>query len=240
MRVHEGSVADPAATAAACEESRPEVIFHLAAQIDVRRSVEDPPFDATVNVLGTVRLLEAAVLSGARRFVLASTGGAIYGETDVIPTPETTSPRPLSPYAASKASAEVYVDLYARLHGLSPSACDGERLRAAPGPARRGGCDRASSAARPSTGALRPCSLTAARRRDFVYVGDVVEAFLAAGDSDAAGCCNVATGRETTVSNSPRRSDCRRSPRRRAGRGPPVLPRSPAAADCSAGRRAPG
>src|SRR3954454_12378706 len=119
VRVHEGSVAHPAETAAACEESRPEVIFHLAAQIDVRRSVEDPPFDATVNVLGTVRLLEAAVRSGARRLVLASTGGAIYGDTDVIPTPETTSPRPLSPYAASKASAELYVDLYRRLHGLS-------------------------------------------------------------------------------------------------------------------------
>jgi UDP-glucose 4-epimerase len=199
VRVHEGSVADPTVIAAACEESRPEVIFHLAAQIDVRRSVEDPPFDATVNVLGTVRVLEAAERSGARRLVLASTGGAIYGDTDVIPTPESTSPRPLSPYGASKASAEVYVDLYRRLHGLSTFSL---RMANVYGP-RQDPRGEAGVVALYCGAAVDGRAATVfgdgCQSRDFIYVGDVVEAFLAAGDSDAAGCCNVATGRETTV-----------------------------------------
>jgi UDP-glucose 4-epimerase len=199
VHVHEGSVADPAVIASALEESRPEVIFHLAAQIDVRRSIEDPPFDATVNVLGTLRLLEAARPSGARRLVLASTGGAIYGDTDVIPTPETTSPRPLSPYAASKASAEVYVDLYRRLHGLSTFSL---RLANVYGP-RQDPRGEAGVVAIYCGAAVdgRPATVFGDGRqtRDFVYVGDVVDAFVAAGDSHAVGCCNVATGRETTV-----------------------------------------
>ena len=115
----EGSVADPRAVAEALATARPEVIFHLAAQIDVRRAVDDPAFDATVNVVGTATLLEAARHMGVRRVVLASTGGAIYGDADVVPTPEGTEPKPLSPYAASKASAEVYMGLYRRLYGLS-------------------------------------------------------------------------------------------------------------------------
>jgi UDP-glucose 4-epimerase len=197
--VREGSVAEPAVVAGVFEETRPEVVFHLAAQIDVRRSVEDPPFDATVNILGTVQVLEAALRSGARRLVLASTGGAIYGDTDIIPTPETTAPRPLSPYAASKASAELYVDLYRRLHGLSTFSL---RMANVYGP-RQDPRGEAGVIALYCGAALDGRAATVfgdgRQTRDFIYVGDVVEAFLAAGDSDAVGCCNVATGRETTV-----------------------------------------
>ena len=107
---------DAGAVGRACDEHRPEVIFHLAAQVDVRRSVADPPHDARVNVEGTLVMLEAARRHGAR-LVFSSTGGAIYGETDVVPTPEDAARRPLAPYGQGKAAAEDYLALYARLHG---------------------------------------------------------------------------------------------------------------------------
>jgi nucleoside-diphosphate-sugar epimerase len=114
-----GSVTDERAVTAALEIAEPDVVFHLAAQIDVRRAVSDPAHDAAVNLIGTVTVLEAAQRAGVRRFVLASTGGAIYGEAGIVPTPETATPHPGSPYAASKTAAEVYLDLYRELHGLS-------------------------------------------------------------------------------------------------------------------------
>jgi UDP-glucose 4-epimerase len=198
--LHEGSIADPAHVEAALAAARPEVVYHLAAQIDVRRSVADPAFDAHVNVVGTAVLLEAARTAGVRRFLMASTGGAIYGDADVVPTPEGTEPRPLSPYATSKAGAEGYLGLYERLHGLSTFAL---RLANVYGP-------RQDPKGEAGVIAIY-CGLTAAgggratvfgdglQTRDFVFVGDVVDAFIAAAGSDASGYCNVSTGRETTV-----------------------------------------
>ena len=140
---HEASITDGAAMAALLADERPEAVFHLAAQVDVRRAVADPAFDAAVNVGGTAVLLEAARAAGTRRFVLASTGGAIYGDTDRLPTPEDVPAAPISPYGASKAAAETYLELYRRLHGLSTvRAALRQRLRPAPGPARRGRRDR--------------------------------------------------------------------------------------------------
>ncbi len=98
---------------------RPEIVFHHAAQIDVRYSVESPVGDATVNVLGTLTLLEAARQVGARRLVFASTGGGLYGNADVLPTPEDHPIRSLAPYGQGKYAAEGYCELYERLHGLS-------------------------------------------------------------------------------------------------------------------------
>jgi UDP-glucose 4-epimerase len=197
--LHEGSVADPDAVATALAAARPEVIYHLAAQIDVRRAVEDPAFDATVNVVGTATLLEAARQAGVRRVVLASTGGAIYGDADVVPTPEDAEPRPLSPYAASKAAAEVYMALYHRLYGLSTFSL---RLANVYGP-RQDPKGEAGVIAIYCGRAVDGGSATVygdgLQTRDFVYVGDVVDAFVAAGDSDVTGFCNVSTGRETTV-----------------------------------------
>ena len=96
----------------------PSVVFHLAAQIDVRRSLDDPAFDASVNVVGTINVLEAARRHGVQRLVNTSTGGAIYGETDVMPTPETVPPAPTSAYGQSKQCAEQYCAWAERLHGL--------------------------------------------------------------------------------------------------------------------------
>ncbi len=197
--LHEGSVTDGAAVARAIAAARADAVLHLAAQIDVRRSVADPLFDATVNVLGTVTVLEAARRAGVRRVVLASTGGAIYGDADVIPTPEGAAPRPVSPYATSKAAAEGYAELYRRLHGLSTFSL---RLANVYGP-RQDPLGEAGViaiyCAAAADGRRATVYEDGRQTRDFVYVGDVAEAFIAAAESDAPGCCNVATGRETTV-----------------------------------------
>ena len=101
------------------DAARPEVVFHLAAQIDVRHSVENPAADAQSNVLGTIAVLEARASQRRRRVVNTSTGGGLYGDADVLPTPEDYPIRPLAPYGQSKLAAEGYCELYTRLHGLS-------------------------------------------------------------------------------------------------------------------------
>jgi UDP-glucose 4-epimerase len=192
-------VRDASAVDFAVGDARPEWIFHLAAQIDVRRSVTDPGFDAAVNILGTVNLLEAARRHGAARFVNTSTGGAIYGAADVVPTPEDTVERPMAGYGTSKLCAEHYCDLYARLHGLSTATV---RLANVYGPRQdplgEAGviaifCDRLLAGERPTIYG------DGHQTRDFVYVGDVVAAQMAVAASDHAGPLNVGTGRESSV-----------------------------------------
>ncbi len=138
-------IRDAAALAALAAEREPETIFHLAAQIDVRKSLEDPAFDAAVNVGGTANVLEAARGAGSGRVVFVSTGGAIYGEGEgqQLPLDEDTAIAPLSAYGQSKYAAEGYLALYERLYGISSARpAPRQRLRPAPGPARRGGRDR--------------------------------------------------------------------------------------------------
>jgi UDP-glucose 4-epimerase len=191
-----GSVADAGAVAKAMHPV-PDTVFHLAAQIDVRRAVADPGHDASVNVLGTIALLEGARAAGVRRVVLASTGGAIYGDAETIPTPETAEPRPLSPYAASKAGAETYCALYSRLYGIESFTL---RLANVYGPRQdpRGEAGVIALFCANDTGVATVYG-DGLQTRDFVYVGDVVEAFIRAGDATLEGLCNIATGRETSV-----------------------------------------
>src|SRR4051812_42341741 len=198
-KFHEASITEAAAMPALLADERPEAVFHLAGQVDVRRAVADPAFDAAVNVGGTAVMLEAARAAGVRRFVLASTGGAIYGQTEVVPTPETIPPAPLSPYGASKAAAEAYLALYTRLHRLSTCAL---RLSNVYGPRQdplgEGGVIaiyRHAARERRSVKVFGDGRQT----RDFVYVGDVAAAFMAAAESDLPGPYNVGTGEETTV-----------------------------------------
>jgi UDP-glucose 4-epimerase len=178
---------------------RPEAIVHLAAQASVRRSVEDPVFDASVNLLGTVALLQAAVQHAVRRFVFASTGGAIYGDTDLVPTPEDAPALPVSPYGASKLSAEVYLRTFHELHGLSYTAL---RYANVYGP-RQDPHGEAGVVAIFSQRLLRGETARingdGKQTRDFVYVGDVAEANARALMSDAVGSFNVGTGVETDV-----------------------------------------
>jgi UDP-glucose 4-epimerase len=182
-------------------EKRPEVVFHLAAQIDVRKSLADPFFDAAVNVGGTANVLEAARLAECERVVSISTGGAIYGEGEgqQLPLTEDAPIAPMSAYGQSKHAAEGYVALYERLYGLSGVSL---RLGNVYGP-RQDPLGEAGVIAI-FCGALkegkRPTIFgDGTQTRDYIYVGDVVSAALAAGDSDATGPINVGTGRETTV-----------------------------------------
>ena len=176
-----------------------EVVFHLAAQIDVRRSVADPALDVAINVGGTVNVLEAARVAGARHVVFASTGGAIYGDADEVPTPETHEARPAAPYGQSKLSAEGYVRLYEELKGVRATSL---RFANVYGPRQdplgEGGviaiyCGLAVD------GGQAVVYGDGKQTRDFVYVGDVVDALLHAADGAPGGPYNVGTGIETTV-----------------------------------------
>jgi UDP-glucose 4-epimerase len=197
--LHEADIRDGDRMAALVAEAAPDVIFHLAAQIDVRHSVADPAFDSSVNVGGTINLLEAARRAGVRRFVNTSTGGAIYGDADTIPSPEEVTPAPMSPYGQSKHAAEGYCALYARLHGLSAvtlrySNVYGPRQD----PLGEGGvvaifCGRLLDGRTPTIFG------DGTQTRDYLYVGDVATANLAAATSSAQGAFNVGTGVETTV-----------------------------------------
>jgi UDP-glucose 4-epimerase len=177
----------------------PEVFFHLAAQIDVRVSTAQPAFDAEVNVLGTVNMLDAAREAEASRFIYISTGGAIYGEADHLPTPENAPIHPEAPYGQAKYAGEGYCQLFSRLHSLSTVSL---RLGNVYGPRQdplgEAGviaifCGRLLDGGNPTVFG------DGQQTRDYIYVSDVVGAMLAAADSDANGSYNVGRGQETTV-----------------------------------------
>jgi UDP-glucose 4-epimerase len=195
----EVDVRDAEGVAEVFAQASPEVVFHLAAQIDVRSSVEDPRADATTNILGTIAVLEAARASGTRRFVNTSTGGGLYGDADVLPTPEDYPVRPLAPYGQSKYAAEGYVELYGNLFGLSTVSV---RYGNVYGPRQdvhgEAGvvaifCGLAISGGTPTIyGDGR-------QTRDWVDVSDVVRANLLAAESDLTGKVNIGQGKETSV-----------------------------------------
>jgi UDP-glucose 4-epimerase len=178
---------------------QPEAVLHQAAQKSVRMSVQDPVLDGQVNVLGTIALLQASVRHRVRRFLFASTGGAIYGDTDRVPTPEDAPALPVSPYGAAKLAAEVYLRMFHDLHGLSYASL---RYANVYGP-RQDPHGEAGVVAIFSQKLLRgePARINGdgTQTRDFVYVADVADANVRALSSDAVGCFNVGTGIETDV-----------------------------------------
>jgi UDP-glucose 4-epimerase len=192
-------IRDAAPLAAVVEHERPEAIFHLAAQIDVRRSLTDPAWDASINVQGTINVLEAARVHGVARIVNSSTGGAIYGEAETIPSSEQTPPLPEAAYGQSKLSAEGYLGLYERLYGQSSVTL---RYGNVYGP-RQDPLGEAGVIAIFSglleTGGQPTVYGDGLQTRDYVYVGDVVAANLAALDADVHGEINVGTSVETNV-----------------------------------------
>ena len=178
---------------------RPLLVMHLAAQVDVRRSVEDPIFDAQVNVLGTLNLLEQAVKYGTRKVIFASSGGAIYGEQDVFPAPESHPIRPLSPYGISKLNGEQYLAYYQRISGIQHVIL---RYSNVYGP--RQDPEGEAGVVAIFTGKMlageQPIINGNGRQtRDFVFVDDVVEANLAVMGKEVQGIYNVGTAEETTV-----------------------------------------
>ncbi len=184
---------------AICDEHRPEVIFHLAAQIDVRRSVTAPEFDASVNVLGTVRLAEAARSAQVRKIVHTSSGGSIYGTPTVYPTSEATPIDPASPYAAGKVAGEIYLNTFRHLYGLecshiAPANVYGPRQD----PHGEAGVVAIFTQALLSGKPTRVFG-DGSNTRDYVYVDDVVDAFVkAAGPAGGGQRINIGTGVETS------------------------------------------
>jgi UDP-glucose 4-epimerase len=196
--MHKLSITDAASFTALVRQARPELICHLAAQIDVRSSVNAPAGDAGVNVVGTANVLEAARATGAR-VLFASSGGAIYGREAPIPSREDVLALPESPYGIAKLCAEQYIGLYNRLHGTRHSIL---RLANVYGPRQDPsgesgvipifcGCVLA--------GRDVPIYGDGTQSRDYVYVGDTVSAFLAAADAGRPGTWNVGTGVEVSV-----------------------------------------
>ena len=181
------------------KKERPLVIVHMAAQIDVRKSTEDPVFDAEVNITGILRLLELAVRYGTQKIIFASSGGTVYGEQEAFPASESHPTRPLSPYGISKLTCEYYLDYYRHAAGLKYVAL---RLANVYGPRQHADGEVgvvAIFAQQMLTGEQPRINGTGLQTRDYVYIGDVVEAVRAALVPSVEGIFNVGTGTETTV-----------------------------------------
>jgi len=198
-RLQHVDIRDAEAVSQAIGEARPDAIFHLAAQIDVRKSVADPAFDARTNVEGTVNVLAAAQAHGVKRVVNTSTGGAIYGEGRQIPAPESHPVAPEAPYGLSKFCAEQYCEIFTRLHGLSTVSL---RYGNVYGP-RQDPLGEAGVIAifcgKLLDGGKAIIFGDGKQTRDYVFVEDVVDANLRAAESDVTGPINIGVGQEKSV-----------------------------------------
>jgi len=181
------------------EAERPDYVHHFAAQIDVRKSVDDPAWDAYVNVIGSLRLLETCLKYPVQKFINISTGGAIYGEPETVPTPESYPASPDAPYGISKRAVELYVQYYGKIHGLRWTTL---RLANVYGP-RQDPLGEAGVNAifigKMLEGAAPTIFGDGEQVRDYVYVGDVVEADMRAIEAGDGEIMNVGTAVPTSV-----------------------------------------
>lgn len=180
-------------------KERPLIVVHLAAQMNVRLSTEDPVFDAEVNILGTINLLEHAVKNGVRKVSFASSGGAVYGEQEVFPAAESHRTDPLSPYGISKLAGEKYLAYYTNTMGLRHAIM---RFGNVYGPRQEPEGEAGVIAIFSKLmldGGQPIINGTGKQTRDFVYVDDVVESLMVTLDEDIQGIFNVGTGQEATV-----------------------------------------
>ena len=195
---HQVDIADARAVKL-IEQIKPDLLNHHAAQMDVRHSVADPQFDARVNILGFINILEACKNAGTKKIIFASSGGAVYGEQDTFPAPEGHPTRPSSPYGVSKRTGELYLSYYHQAFGLPYIAL---RYANVYGP-------RQSNKGEAGVVAIFISLLLAGKgpvingdgkqTRDYVYVGDVARANVAALESPYVGEINIGTGVETDV-----------------------------------------
>jgi UDP-glucose 4-epimerase len=178
---------------------RPAIVCHHAAQMDVRRSVQDPMFDAETNILGTLNVLRYAIKYGVRKFIFASSGGAVYGEPEKLPVSESHPTRPMSPYGISKAVGDEYLRYFYDADGIEYVSL---RYANVFGP-RQDPYGEAGVVAiftqKMLQGEQPIINGNGRQTRDFVYVDDVVEANIAALGKEAHGIYNVGTGQETTI-----------------------------------------
>jgi UDP-glucose 4-epimerase len=200
-KLYEGDLADAAAVDAAIADFRPDLVDHHAAQIDVRKSVTDPVFDARVNILGSIGLLQACVAHGVKKVVYASTGGALYGEGRVLPAPEDHPVNPEAPYGASKHTVEHYLYIWKLLHGLDYTVL---RYPNVYGP-------RQNPHGEAGVNAIFIGLMLEGKEprifgdgtavRDYLYVGDVVEANVLALAKGGGEMVNIGTGVGTSVND---------------------------------------
>ncbi|MBA2764374.1 MAG: GDP-mannose 4,6-dehydratase [Thermoleophilaceae bacterium] len=192
-------IRDGEAVAAITDRVRPDVIIHLAAQMDVRRSIAEPGLDLATNAGGTLNMLAAARDAGVRRFVNVSTGGAIYGEAQVMPAPEDHPTVPDAPYGVSKRAAELYCGVHSRLYGTSTVSL---RLGNVYGPRQNPRSEAGVIAifcgclVRGETARIFG---DGGQTRDFVFVEDIVAALLAAAEGEQTGAFNIGTGAATSM-----------------------------------------
>ncbi len=197
--VYEGDVADAGAVERAFSEFQPEVVSHHAAQLDVRRSLAEPVYDAQINILGSLHILQNAVRVGSKRFIFASSGGAIYGDAEQIPTPESAPENPESPYGLTKRAFEGYLRIWHKNTGIVPVCL---RYANVYGPRQSVEGEAgvvAVFAKRLLAG--RPCTIfgDGTSSRDYTFVGDVVQANLLALGRGDGGVWNIGTGIQTPI-----------------------------------------
>jgi UDP-glucose 4-epimerase len=196
--VHKTDIAEGEA-AEQIKQIRPDVLSHHAAQMDVRHSVADPAFDARVNIIGFINLLEASKNSGVKKVIFASSGGAVYGEQEVFPAPESHVTQPASPYGVSKRTGELYLSYYHQAFGMPFIAL---RYANVYGPRQSAKGEAGVVAIFLSlllSGKTPVINGDGRQTRDYVYVGDVVAANVAALESSFIGQINIGTGIETDV-----------------------------------------
>jgi len=198
-KFYQTDIQDKTAIAEIFAAERPDAVFHFAAQMDVRRSVADPFYDANVNIIGTLNLLENAVKNKVKRFIFVSTGGAVYGEQDYFPADENHPLNPLSPYGVGKLAVEKYLHFYKNTYGLNYFIV---RYANVYGPRQNpfgeAGvvaifCDKMLKKEQPFING------NGLQTRDYVYVKDVVAANLLAVECSVCDVVNIGTGIETNV-----------------------------------------
>jgi len=181
------------------KSEKPEIVFHFAAQINVKESIKNSKADAEINILGAINILENCVANKVKKLVFASSGGAVYGEATVIPTPEEYPEFPLSPYGIAKLTTEKYLNYYYKVFNLPFVAL---RFANVYGPRQNSMgeagvvatfCDKLLKNQRPIING------NGKQTRDFVYVEDVVEALILAMNSKKVGIFNIATAKETSI-----------------------------------------
>lgn len=179
---------------------KPDVVFHLAAQLDVRCSVDDPPSDANVNIMGTLLVAHAAAKAGVKKFVFTSSGGAMFSDDVRLPCSEAVPADPIAPYGIAKRAAEMYLAFEHRIHGLPYVVL---RLANVYGPRQSlsGGYAGVISKFSQTMLARKQCMITGTGKqtRDYVYVGDVVRAQMIAMETGASGIFHIGTGVQTSV-----------------------------------------
>jgi UDP-glucose 4-epimerase len=196
---HETDIRDAAALTAIAAMAQPSVIFHLAAQADVRVSVENPVLDAEINILGSLQLCQAALAAGTRKIVFAGSGGTLYGIPEALPVGETHSRRPVSPYGVAKKAVGDYLHYYREIHGLDHTVL---ALANVYGPRQDPHGEAgvvAIFAGRLLAGETPTIFGDGNQPRDFVFVDDVVDAFARARAGGSGLLANVGTGVETSV-----------------------------------------